>query len=84
MDRLTYNPPEDFNGQVTWTIEISDLGNHQGNVPLTASHTLQITINAVNDPPVVTVPEGKQNLLEDASLKFNILQGKPDHSKRRP
>ena len=77
MDRLTYNPPEDFNGQVTWTIEISDLGNHQGNVPLTASHTLQITINAVNDPPVVTVPEGKQNLLEDASLKFNILQGNP-------
>ena len=77
MDRLTYNPPEDFNGQVTWTIEISDLGNHEGSVPLTASHTIDITINAVNDAPEVTVPEAIQNLLEDSTLTFNIIKGNP-------
>ena len=36
MDRLTYNPPEDFNGQVTWTIEISALRQSSGHC---ASHS---------------------------------------------
>ena len=52
----TYAPPSDFNGAVTLTASIDDDGNSGSGGALTDSGTTTITVGAVNDAPVNTLP----------------------------
>lgn len=62
---LTYTPAHDYNGADSFTYTITDNGTTNGSPdPKTATATVHITINPVNDPPVLsnvpasaTIPE---------------------------
>src|SRR6185503_18726810 len=56
------------------SITTSDLGNFGVGAPLTDTDTVSISVNAVNDAPVNTVP-GAQATNEDASLVFSAANG---------
>src|SRR5262249_29707830 len=53
---LTYTPAPDANGVVTITLTATDDGGTANGGVATFSRTFTITINAVNDAPVITVP----------------------------
>ena len=53
---LTYQPNLNFNGSDTLTILTSDLGNTGSGGPKFDTDTVAITVAAVNDAPVNTVP----------------------------
>jgi hypothetical protein len=56
LDGLTFTPDADFNGTATLTVATSDLGNTGTGGPLTDTDNLVITVDAVNDAPVLTLP----------------------------
>jgi hypothetical protein len=56
LDGLTYNPTANYNGGATLSITTSDLGNTGIGGTLTDADNVAITVNAVNDAPVNTVP----------------------------
>ena len=60
---LTYTPAANYNGNDSFTFRVSD-GLLNSNVPI-----VSLTINPVNDPPVLTVP-GPQTINEGQSLRF--------------
>lgn len=81
---LEYTPPENFNGSASITLFVDDLGSN-GDTPndanitpgdpedsLTDTATVNITINAVNDPPVLTTPDPDDfnEVDEDTSVKI--------------
>jgi len=55
LGTVTYTPDLHFNGSDTLTLSINDNGNVGGG-DLTDSDTVDITINPINDAPVVIVP----------------------------
>jgi hypothetical protein len=64
---MTYQPNQDFNGSDTLQVATSDLGNTGSGGTKTDTDSVAITINAVNDAPVVTVP-GAQGATETLLL----------------
>jgi hypothetical protein len=56
LNGLRYNPPLNFNGTATLTITIDDQGATGLGGPKTDTKTVVITVIAVNDAPVNTVP----------------------------
>ena len=56
VSRPTYAPPSDFSGAVTLTASIDDDGNSGAGGVLTDADTTTITVGAVNDAPVNTLP----------------------------
>ncbi|MBF0435108.1 MAG: DUF4347 domain-containing protein, partial [Magnetococcales bacterium] len=68
---LIYTPNADYNGSDTLTIASSDLGNTGIGGVLTATNTIAITVNAVNDAPVNTLQAATASLNEDATLVFD-------------
>jgi VCBS repeat-containing protein len=53
---ITYTPPPDYFGADSFTYTITDNGTTNGSAaPLTASATVNVTVGAVNDAPVLTV-----------------------------
>jgi hypothetical protein len=61
---FTYTPPNaDFFGTASFTYTIADSGN-AGDGPSTG--TVNITVNAVNDPPVITKPTSPITFAEDS------------------
>ncbi|NOU45325.1 MAG: DUF4347 domain-containing protein, partial [Methyloglobulus sp.] len=60
---VTFTPTNNYNGPASFTYTISD--GHGG----TSAATVNITVDAVNDPPVNTVP-GSQVATEDTSLSI--------------
>ncbi|WP_227657660.1 beta strand repeat-containing protein, partial [Candidatus Magnetaquicoccus inordinatus] len=64
---LRFTPAANVHGLFSFTITAATLAN---NIGLGASTTANLTINAVNDAPVNTVPAA-QSLAEDGSLTFN-------------
>lgn len=64
---FVYMPPADFGGQVTFTYRAVDSLGAQSELA-----TVTINVNAVNDPPVVTVP-GPQTGTEDEDLVITGL-----------
>jgi len=75
-NNLTYTPVANFNGSVQLTVGINDNGNG-GSGPADALSSVKhvdLTINAVNDPPTISVP-GAQNVSSDGSLTFSSANG---------
>jgi len=71
LDGLTFTPTLNFNGAASIQITTNDNGNTGTPGALTDTDTVNITVNAVNDAPVNTVPVA-QTTAEDTSLVFNV------------
>jgi hypothetical protein len=67
LDGMTYTGDANFNGADTLAIDVSDLGHTGSGGALTDSDSVALTVSAVNDGPVNTVP-GAQSVAEDATL----------------
>ncbi|NGZ05237.1 MAG: DUF4347 domain-containing protein, partial [Magnetococcales bacterium] len=72
LSGMGYRPIADFNGTDTLTFETSDLGNSGPGGTLVTSDTFLITIAALNDAPVNTVPTAEVLVQEDAFLIFSL------------
>ncbi|HSD36510.1 MAG TPA: putative Ig domain-containing protein [Rhodocyclaceae bacterium] len=70
---LTFNPTANFNGSAMLSLTTNDLGNTGGGA-LQDADTVTITVNAVNDAPVNTVPAA-QATNEDTALVFSSAKG---------
>ena len=64
LDTLQFMPAQDDTETVTLTALADDLGHNGDDGPQTDLDTMDITVNPVNDAPVVTVP-GTQSIDED-------------------
>src|SRR5438309_1505425 len=67
---LTYIPTADFNGSATLSITTDDQGNTGTGGNKTDTDNVAITVSAVNDAPVNSVP-GAQTTNEDTNLVFS-------------
>jgi hypothetical protein len=66
LDRSRYQPLLDFNGSDVLTIHVDDLGNIGGGSGLTDTETLEMNVNAVNDPPALVFNPDPVNVAENA------------------
>lgn len=71
LDGLSFTSPPNFSGGASLRITTIDLGNTGTGGPLIDTDVIPITINAINDPPVNSVP-GQQTTSLDTPL---ILTG---------
>jgi hypothetical protein len=71
---MSYTPTGNYNGADTLTLVTSDQGNTGSGGTLTDTDTVAITVNAINDAPVNTVPAA-QSTNEDTSLVFSSGNG---------
>jgi hypothetical protein len=71
---MAYLSSLDFNGSDTLTIDVNDNGNTGTGGPLGDSKATSITVTAVNDAPVNSVP-GTQTFDEDTTLTFSAGNG---------
>ncbi|HSC69291.1 MAG TPA: putative Ig domain-containing protein, partial [Cellvibrio sp.] len=69
---LTFNPNVSYTGAALLTITTSDLGNTGAGGVLTDTDTVNITINATNDAPVIANPIADQYAAEDAAFSFQF------------
>jgi hypothetical protein len=69
LNGLRYTPALNYNGSDTLNISVNDLGNSGTGGPLSASASVAITINPVNDAPTITAPN-TVTTIEDTSLTF--------------
>lgn len=74
INGLVYSPNRDFNGSDLLTIQIDDLGNSGSGGARSASATISISVAAVNDAPVQSLP-GDQATGEDTPLVFSVAGG---------
>src|SRR5206468_4311705 len=74
LDGMTFAPDLNYNGPATVQISTSDLGNTGSGGALVDTDTVNITINAVNDSPILTLP-GSQVIDEDNTLTFSSASG---------
>ncbi len=70
LNGLSFLPNLHFVGTASVTIATKDLGNFGAGTNLTDSDTVNITVTAVNDAPVNTVPGG-QSTVEEIPLIFS-------------
>src|SRR5690606_7658537 len=68
---LTFTPTGNYNGPATIQVHVDDLGNTGSGGEQTASSTLNITVNAINDAPVITAQDHAITLDEDTPLTFS-------------
>ncbi|HKO45459.1 MAG TPA: Calx-beta domain-containing protein, partial [Pyrinomonadaceae bacterium] len=72
---LTYTPAPNANGTATVSVSLTDNGGTaNGGQNTSAVQTFTITVNAVNDGPVNTVP-GAQSVTENGTLTFSAGNG---------
>ncbi len=74
LDGLSFTPTADFSGAAGLQIATSDLGNTGSGGALVDTDAVTITVGAVNDAPVNTVP-GPQAATEDMNLVFSTANG---------
>ena len=74
LNGLSFAPTADYNGSASLQISTSDQGNTGSGGALTDTKTLAITVSAVNDAPIVSVP-GSQTVDEDTTLTFSTAGG---------
>src|SRR5207247_559698 len=71
---LSFGPTSDFNGAASLQIVTNDQGNSGSGGALSDTDSVTITVNAVNDAPVNSVP-GAQSTNEDTALVFSSGNG---------
>jgi hypothetical protein len=59
LEGLVYSPAAGFAGADTLQITTNDLGHVGAGGPKSTTSTVAIQVNAINDPPVITVPGGQ-------------------------
>jgi ELWxxDGT repeat protein/VCBS repeat-containing protein len=70
LNSLAYLGSKDFNGADLITIEVNDsVSTGSGGIPLSDVKTLAVTVNPVNDAPVLTVP-GEQAANENTNARI--------------
>ncbi|MBI1312828.1 hypothetical protein GC176_16180 [bacterium] len=74
LDGLQYLPNLNFNGSDSLSIAASDHGNTGSGGNMLASNAVTITVNAVNDGPVISTPPS-QFVDEDSTLAFSMAGG---------
>ena len=74
LDGLSFAPTPDFNGAANLQIVTNDLGNTGSGGALSDTDDVAITVDAVNDAPVNTVPAA-QATNEDTTLIFSSGNG---------
>jgi len=74
LNGLSYAPNANYNGSDSLAITANDNGNTGAGGPLTDAESVAITVNAVNDAPVNSVP-GAQTVAEDTNLVFSTSNG---------
>src|SRR6185436_4915950 len=67
---MTFSPTANYNGAASVQIQTEDQGNTGSGGNLTDTDTVNITVNAVNDAPVNSVPAA-QTVAEDGVLTFS-------------
>ncbi|WP_461175385.1 DUF4347 domain-containing protein, partial [Uliginosibacterium flavum] len=67
---LTYNPTANYNGAATLTLITNDQGNTGSGGAQSDTDNVSITVNAINDSPVNSVP-GAQSVAEDTNLAIS-------------
>ena len=65
LDGLTYMPTQDYNGPATVQITTDDQGNTGAGGPLTDTDTVNVTVNPVNDAPVLGGTNNLTTINED-------------------
>lgn len=74
LDGLLYVPTPDFSGTATLTVTTDDLGNSGAGGPLSDVDLVTITVEALNDPPVVLGPPA-QSAPANTALTFAAANG---------
>ncbi|HPM84219.1 MAG TPA: Ig-like domain-containing protein, partial [Candidatus Anammoximicrobium sp.] len=71
---VQYAPNLNYNGKDTVVVTVNDRGNTDAGLmnPLTARGTVTVTVVAVNDPPVITVPAASVTVDEDTDLPLQV------------
>jgi VCBS repeat-containing protein len=69
LNGIVFRPNLNFSGTASIQIVTSDQGFSGAGGPLADDDTLNITVNAVNDPPLNAVP-GAQSIAENTTLQF--------------
>jgi hypothetical protein len=67
LNGMSFNPTADFNGAASLQIVSDDQGNTGSGGPLTDTDTVNITVTAANDAPVVTTSGGNTSYNENAA-----------------
>ena len=77
LSGMTFTPDTNFTGETTLTLTTDDLGNRDdfGSDPLTDTDELIISVNELNDAPVLTFPSALLTSLEDADFTFTEATG---------
>ena len=70
LNGLVFAPSQDYNGPASVGVTIDDRGNTGSGGALTASASVSVTVTAVNDAPVLSVP-GAQTRAEDTAAVFS-------------
>ncbi len=70
---LRYRGNQDFNGSDTLTVVADDLGNSGAGGPLTTNNSVAITVNPVNDRPILSLPPLPISTDEDVVLPLSLI-----------
>jgi hypothetical protein len=76
LNGLTFTSTPEFNGAASLQIFTNDQGHTGAGGPLSDNDTIAITVNAVNDAPINSVPSA-QSTNEDTPLVFSAANGNP-------
>src|SRR5262249_8978505 len=74
LNGLTFTPTGNYNGAANLTVTTNDQGNTGSGGALSDVDSVAISVNAVNDAPVNTVPAA-QTMSEDGTLTFSTANG---------
>src|SRR5204863_253520 len=74
LDGLPYIPTLNYNGTASLAISVNAQGNTGIGGPVTDAATVPLTITAVNDAPVNSIP-ANQSFNEDTTLIFSSANG---------
>ncbi len=73
LNGLAYRPNLNFNGSDSLSVSLSDLGNTGSGGIKTATGSVSLSIAAVNDAPVNTLPSGPVSTNEDTAVSIGTL-----------
>ncbi|MDD5309935.1 MAG: cadherin domain-containing protein, partial [Deltaproteobacteria bacterium] len=74
LNGMSFTPTANYAGVSGVSVDVSDLGNTGSGGAQTDSRSIAITVNGVNDPPVLTLPD-VQTVDEGGSLVLSVDSG---------